>query len=262
MNRIQRFSLLLCGIGLLSAVCSAQSVISARSGLVHFVMGDVFLQDKPLTPTFGQFPDVKGGEVLRTGEGRAEVLLTPGVFLRVAENSSFRMISTRLIDTRFELLTGSAFTETAEIMKDNAITFAVKDSTNEFPKAGLFRIDAETGELRVYKGEAIAVHGDQTLTLKEGKMTQLEGVLSAEKFDNKTGDAFYRWASRRAGDLSAANFSAAKSLRDSGVTSKGSGIWQFNPYFGMFTFIPGSGSYFSPFGYYYYSARSIGGIYD
>src|SRR5260370_24147958 len=97
MNRIQRFSLLLCGIGLLSAVCSAQSVISAHSGLVHFVMGDVFLQDKPLTPTFGQFPDVKEGEVLRTGEGRAEIPLTSWVFLRVSVNTSFRMCSTRLL---------------------------------------------------------------------------------------------------------------------------------------------------------------------
>src|SRR2546429_3861810 len=48
------------------------------------------------------FPDVKENWQLRTEEGRAEVLLTPGVFLRVSENSAIRMIANRLIDTRVD----------------------------------------------------------------------------------------------------------------------------------------------------------------
>ena len=58
-----------------------------------------------------QFGEVKEKMVLRTAEGRAEVLLPPGVFLRMGETASFRMISNRLIDTRIELLTGSAVVE-------------------------------------------------------------------------------------------------------------------------------------------------------
>ena len=45
----------------------------------------------------------------------AEILLTPGVFLRVAENSSIKMISSRLIDTRVDLLSGSILIECAEL---------------------------------------------------------------------------------------------------------------------------------------------------
>ena len=82
----------------------AQPVISAKSGLVAYVQGEVFLGDQPVESSLTSFPEVKEKMVLRTAEGRAEVLLSPGVFLRMGENSSFRMIANRLIDTRLELL--------------------------------------------------------------------------------------------------------------------------------------------------------------
>ncbi len=46
--------------------------------------------------------------MLRTGQGRAEVLLTPGVFLRVGENSAIRMLDNRLLSTRVEIVSGNA----------------------------------------------------------------------------------------------------------------------------------------------------------
>jgi len=239
-------------------------LISARSGLIHLAEGQVFLKDQPINPQFGQFPEVKEGETLRTGEGRAEVLLSPGVFLRLAENSSIKMISNRLIDTRLEFLSGSALIEAGEIQKDNNLTVIYKDATIEFPKKGLFRLDSEPATLKAYNGEAIVSGTGQTLTLKEGKMTLLTGVYSAEKFDNKTSDAFYRWAARRSGAMAAANISSAKTVRNSSFMSGGSGMgmWQYNPYFGMFTFIPGGGTYYSPFGYYYYSPVTVSQVYN
>ncbi len=64
-----------------------------------------------MEPKAGQFPNIKENEVFRTTEGMAEVLLTPGVFLRLGENSSIRMISSKLTDTRVEVLNGSAMVE-------------------------------------------------------------------------------------------------------------------------------------------------------
>jgi len=49
------------------------------------------------------------------------------------------------------------------------------------------------------------------LTLKDAKELNLGGVWAVNKFDNKTGDAFYRWASRRASYLAMANVSSARS---------------------------------------------------
>jgi len=63
--------------------------------VVYFFVGSAFLGDEPLEQKFGRFPDIGEGRVLRTALGRAEVLLTPGVFLRLDESSSIRLLSSR-----------------------------------------------------------------------------------------------------------------------------------------------------------------------
>src|SRR5260370_30856324 len=90
-----------------AAVLSGQSVVSVRAGVVHFFEGSVSIDGQPLEQKFGRFYDIKLGSELRTDQGRAEVLLTPGVFLRVDENSSIRMLANRLTDTRVEFIGGS-----------------------------------------------------------------------------------------------------------------------------------------------------------
>src|SRR5579863_377171 len=113
---ISRFGLT---VLLAGASCAwGQSAISAHSGMVHYVEGKVLLDGQPVDPKFGEFPEVKNNQVLETAEGRAEVLLTPGVFLRIAENSSFKMLSNKLSDTALEMLSGSSLIEVDELMKD------------------------------------------------------------------------------------------------------------------------------------------------
>jgi len=124
--------LALCGLALVagSVVAFAQpTVISARSGLIHHVEGQVYVADQVVDSKIGTFPEVKENQTLRTEEGRAEVLLTPGVFLRLGENSSFRMITNRLIDTRLEFLSGSAIVEAQDVPRDNSVTVVYGEAT-------------------------------------------------------------------------------------------------------------------------------------
>ena len=72
----------------------AQSVISAKSGVINYTEGEVFAADQAVEVKNGKFPDWKKDQLLRTAEGRAEVLLTPGVFLRIAENSKLTLADT------------------------------------------------------------------------------------------------------------------------------------------------------------------------
>ena len=121
-----------------------QSVLSVNSGLVHYSEGKVYAAGKLVEPKFGHFPELKNNDELRTEEGRAEVLLSPGSFLRVAENSSIRMSSNRVTDTRIELLTGEARGETVDPSKDkaaatvkgNAITIIYNDASVAIVKRG------------------------------------------------------------------------------------------------------------------------------
>jgi hypothetical protein len=242
---------------LLSSAALGQTVISARSGLVHYVEGEAWLDNDVIEPKAGEFPEVKEKSVFRTGEGRAEILLNSGVFLRLAENSSIRMISNRLIDTRIELASGNAMVEAAEILPDNAVTIVAGEAMTSIVKKGLYAFDGSPSRLRVYDGEAGVEVAGQTLQVKEGRMIALDGKnLTAEKFDNKAGDELYRWSRHRAEYVAMANASAAHSLQQSGSMWQTSG-WQYNPWFGMFTFIPANGILYSPFGYGFYSPSAV-----
>jgi hypothetical protein len=238
------------------AALAQSAVISARSGLIHYVEGEVYVSGQPVETKFGVFPEVKENQQLKTEDGRAEVLLTPGVFLRVGENSSFRMITNRLIDTRLEFQSGSAVVEAEDMGKDNSVTVVYKDATVHPMRKGIYRFDATAGELHVYDGLAEVTSGDQTVEVKDGHVIALD-TLAVHRFDKTTTDALSRWSERRAEYVSVANVGAASSLSRSMFGGNGligggmySGGWAWNPFFGMYSYVPGGmgGMAYSPYG--------------
>jgi hypothetical protein len=267
-------------LGILAAGSAcAQYVISAHAGVVQYVEGRAYLNDEVVEPKFGQFPDIKENQEFRTEEGRAEILLTPGVFLRLGENSSIRMLSTHLTDTKVEVLSGSAMVECNDVPKDNSIQAIYKGNAIRFEKQGLYRIDSQPARLRVYEGEAVVTDASGQLTLKGGKQTNLSGVLLAESFDRKDQDALYSWSDRRAAYVAQANVASASAVSNTGYSGYGGGYgyggyglfggnglgygpsflggWAFNPMFGMYTYMPYSGFGYSPFGYTYFSPSTV-----
>jgi FecR protein len=258
--KIRQVLAVLVATGALGTLAYAQSVISVRSGVIHLAEGDVFLADKLVEPKFGEFPEMKPAAVLRTEDGRAEVLLTPGVFLRMGEDSAFRMVKNQLEDTQVELVAGSLLIECAEMLENNAVTVKFKEYSFTPHKAGIFRLDAEPGRLRVYDGEVMVIAAGTETKVKRGKEMSLDGGVELAKFDPEMGDPLYRWAKRRAGYIAMANLSAAKSLSDSGRSWRSSG-WYMNPYFGMMTYIP-MGYINSPFGYGFYGPQQVYRVYE
>ena len=287
---------LLCGLG---SFAFAQNAISAKAGLVQVADGEVFVNDKAVEHKVAQFTDLKSSDVLTTGDGRAEVLLTPGAFLRITDGSGIRMVSTRLSDVRMEMVKGEAIVEVAELLTDNSISVNIGSASFELRKGGIYRFDATPGRIRVYQGEAIAKEGEKIVTVKSGHEFTSDGTTWAQgHFDTKETDALYRWSSRRSGNIAVANVSAARQagsgyggvyggspgLMNAGLYgSMGSGMyggmgpgmyggmgsgmygaggsWMYNPYFGMYTFMPFYGTAWSPFGYAYYTPVTVVPVY-
>jgi hypothetical protein len=236
--------------------------------VVHYVEGDVAIDGSAINPRFGEFPDLKKGQVLSTDEGRAEVLLTPGVFLRLAENSSVRMISNALADTHLQVVSGSALIEAGELLPNNAITIESVGVRIALPKKGLYGVDAASSRLRVYDGQAIVSLGNQQVVARKSHEIALDSdALADTKFDIKETDPFYRWNARRAEYIADANVISARVASNSNAgsgffnNSAGTGAWNWNPYFGMFTFMPASGIYASPFGSVFYSPGLVNSVY-
>ena len=159
---------------LVAGSACAQYVISTHSGVVQYVEGRAFLGDKPVEPKFGQFPDIKENQEFRTEDGRAEILLTPGVFLRLGENSSIRMLSTRLVDTRVEVLSGSAdHREQLKSPRTMPSSWSTRKIRIRLQKQGLYRLDTEPARFQVFEGEAVVTDPSGQLTLHGGKQTNL-----------------------------------------------------------------------------------------
>jgi hypothetical protein len=242
---------------MLAAIAAGQDVIGAKSGLIHHILGDVRLNGELIHWKSGTFPEVKTGQELRTELGRAEVLLAPGTFLRLSENSAIRMIGNQIEDTRIELLAGSILIEAGEFnAKEQALRITVREAALEVERRGLYRIDYDPAQLRVFEGAMTASAGGDSVTIKEGRETALNAALAPQKFDREKGDAFHRWAARRSGYIALANISAAKRVSDNSLAWRVSD-WIYNPYFGAFTWIPASGLFRSPFGYAFYSPHTI-----
>lgn len=251
----------------LAAGAVAQMAISAKSGLVSYIEGRVLLgQEEVALKMGGRLTEIKPEQTLKTEEGRAEVLLTPGVVLRVGENSSIKMIANRLEDTRVELMSGTAVVEATEIDKAHAVTLLVGQAAIGLRKMALVSLDADTG-IKMYKGEAQVIAGGEALILREGRQMLASGTFAMTKFDKNETDPLYRWASRRSEMVAMANIASAKSMqRGFGGGGMGMGYlqsgWMYNPYFGMFTYMPLAGMFNSPFGFRYYSPGTVNRYYN
>jgi hypothetical protein len=204
---------------LFSTLCfnaSGQSVRSTHSGLVYFFDGYVFVGDERLQQKFGRFPEIREGGELRTELGHAEVILTPGVFLRVGENSAIRMLSTSLSDTRVELLRGSAILEVSHEADNPPDKVIYKGWQVRIPQEGVSRIDSNPPQLRVLSG-TVEVASDQEpgiVTARRGEILPFASVLVPEQAATPAEDAFSNWAMNRSSAVSEDNTIAAGIIDD------------------------------------------------
>src|SRR5579872_2322278 len=118
---------------LLAAILSAPAfgANTPLPGTLNYVEGQAQIGTEDLTAKSVGSADLKAGEKIATEKGRAEILLTPGVFLRLDNNSVAEMISPSLTDTEVELSKGRAMLEVAEIHKQNDIKIDQNGATTQ-----------------------------------------------------------------------------------------------------------------------------------
>jgi hypothetical protein len=194
---------------------AAQSVVATHAGVVHYFEGVVAVGGVPLQAQFGRFPEVAEGCELRTAQGRAEVLLGPGVMLRVGEDSAIKMVSANLADVRLELLTGAAMVESKDALPGNSVTMVYKDWQVRIPKEGVYRIDSNPEQLRAYNGEVEVRAGLGTpVTVTAGQTLPFGPVLMPDQTLGPPGDGFNAWAFERSQAIAADNATAAQIVDD------------------------------------------------
>jgi uncharacterized membrane protein YgcG len=240
----------------------ARAAIPAAPGVVNYVEGSAFINGQAITSKDIGRAEVNQNQILATGQGKAEMLLTPGVLLRSGPKTEVRMLSSGLTDTRVEVLSGEAMVEATDLHKENHIRVLEHGVTTTLLKNGLYDFDANAPHVAVFDGKAEVQGGDNAVKLGKGKQVMLTGHLKAVSFNRDQHDNLYDWSSVRSQDLSVASAGAVGLY---GGYPYGSGWygtgWYWNPYFASYSFIPGDGFLYSPFGFGFYSPLAFYGGY-
>jgi hypothetical protein len=242
------------------------------------VEGQATLGGQPLDRNAAGAVTLQPGQMLATQNGRAEILLTPGVFFRLGNNSSAEMVSPDLVNTEIRLSKGRALVEVDWLQKENRIRIDVGGTPVELQEKGLYDFDADHSQVRVFDGRAAAMQGTREVHVQGGHEMALNAPkLKAQGFDKKAHeDDLYRWSMLRSSYVAEANIEMARTY--TGGTGYGGASyygapygggygygygyaadpwyglgWYWDPWFSAYTWLPGDGIFWNPWGYGFYS---------
>jgi hypothetical protein len=249
----------------LSATAFAQSANSARPGTLNYVEGQASIEGRQLSAQSVGNTTLEAGQVLATANGKAEILLTPGIFLRLGNDSTVQMVSTDLTHTEVKLEQGRTNVEVDQIYPQNTVLIDLKNGQTQLLKNGLYAFDAGNATVRVFDGKAAVYPGAnpqanvKPIDVKGGHQLALSGEpLKPQGFnkDQAEADPLYKWSSLRSNYLGQANLNLAEEY--AGYSGFYPGwYWAGGPF--GYTWLPGDGLFWSPFGYGFYSPYYIRG---
>jgi hypothetical protein len=236
-------------------------VISAKAGGVNFVAGDVaVVRSKGKSGYLVKGDSLEAGEKVRTGNtGKAEILLNPGSFVRLAENTEFEFVRTSLDDLSVKVNAGSAIFEVFTV-NELKVEINTPDSRFYIVRTGIYRVDMmnnATARLEVWKGRA-QIGEDKSAIVKAGQA--YDGGQTA-KFNRKNRDEFEQWSKDRAKELDKVNARLRSREMDRALLSSFSqsslnvrnsfGLWVFDPFSRNYCFLPFGYGWSSPYGFWY-----------
>ena len=238
----------------------AQNTNTARPGTINYVEGQASLNGQMLTAKSAGSAEVAPGQTVSTMNGKVEVLLTPGVFLRLGDNSAVTMVMPDLTKTEIQVDRGTAEVEVDQLYKQNDLLVDQGPAQATLLKNGLYEFDANAGQMRVFDGEAAvspAQAAKKWIKVKDHYELALNGeAAKPQDFNGEqvaSNDPLYSWSKLRADYLGQANLNLAEEYAGSAGFYSG---WTWDPALYGYTWLPGDGLYWSPFGYGFYSPQT------
>jgi len=249
-------------------------VISAKAGGINAITGAATVHSKGESDWQQLMitDDLEAGDRVRTSyDGRVEILLNPGSYLRVGSNSEVELSDNSLSNLEVRLLRGTAIVEAtgADGVELN-ISISTPHTKLAIVRQGLYRLNVvpeDATELIVRKGRVIL--SDSHTKVKEGnKVVFSATAVSVAKLTKEEKKAAEKsdvdaWSKERANTLAKANrritdqmmTSAFASLRDFDTFRRTSlGFWFYNSRAACYTFLPLFYGLGSPYGSFYYTS--------
>jgi len=233
-----------------------QLVVSAKAGFVNVVDG---------TANVRRQQQVQVGVPIQTQAGsHVELLLSPGSFLRIGENSVAVLDSVNLSNIVIRVVSGSAIVESATLNKDFPIHVTSGNLRVSIVSPGLYRFSNESAT--VLNGK-LRDDGSGATVKKGQEVSSLGGSNQVEKMESATADDLDAWSEERSADLAKANVLAYRDRSASFYNSYGdystygiyplNAAWLYSPFLSGFTFLPFEG-YRSYYGYSFVPITGFG----
>lgn len=266
----------LCGLFAVQAQTREARVVSAQAGGVNFISGlvEVRREGESEWRRLAVTDDLKSGDTVKTGaDGLVEVLLNPGSYLRLGNNSEFELTDASLDDLLVKLTKGSAVIEATGYGGEGPLMMVETPQAGAaIVKTGIYRfnaLDTRMSEVAVYDGRVLVGAKGSTL-LRGGHRARVGGGgMDVAKFDKKKErDALDLWSKERAKSvaevsrkLSRRHISdvMARSLIDLyGYSAEHAryrpiGAWIYSSQRSCYTFVPFGLGWNSPYGFNYAS---------
>jgi uncharacterized membrane protein YgcG len=246
-------------------------VISARAGGINAVTGGASVTSRNDTgwQQLMITDDLSSGDRVRTAfDGRVEILLNPGSYLRLGGNSEVELLDNSLASLEVKLLRGTAIVEAtgADGLELN-IGISTPHTRLAIVRQGLYRLNVvpeDATELIVRKGRVIL--SDTQTKVKGGNKIVFSATnvsiakLTKEEKKRNDKDEVEVWSKDRAETLAKANRKITDRMLTSAFSTSSNpweplrpygrtfGIWFFNPNAGCYTFLPFYYGFGSPYG--------------
>jgi hypothetical protein len=227
--------------------------VSAKPGALNYIQGAVSLNGDPVWRANLKTTFLNANDVLLVEDGKAEVLLTPGVFLRVGDHSQVRMIKPSLVETQLEVVSGESMIEVEDFVPGSSVAVMDHGSVTTLTKAGLFRFTDHN--IAALDGKADVAFGDRKLVLNKNREVPIDDTLKVAKVDLNQPDELYAWSNTRAQYNAAASYAGSTAAYNSGgygFSSYNSPGWYWASGFNSYMWLPSNGAFYSPFGWGFY----------
>lgn len=255
--------------GPVSSQSRERFVISARAGGVNAVTGKTGVHAKGST-VWEQLTikdNLEGGDVVKTGlDGRVEILLNPGSYMRVGENSEFELTSNTLDNLEVRLIRGTAIVEaTGADDTELMINITTPHAKMAIVRRGLYRVNVVPGDLTeviVRKGRMLL--SDPEAKINGGKKLIFSGnsysVAKLTDAEKKEVDSLEAWSKNRAETIAKANKRILSSDRRMlwrtaylsdwafRFSPRLGGFWYYDRGLSCYTFLPFYSGWGSPYG--------------
>jgi hypothetical protein len=220
-----------------------QLVVAAKAGLVNYVQGTTNVKATQLVPV--------ANPILTGPNGYVELLLTPGSYLRMGNNTEVVLDGVELSNVAVRVVQGVAVVEVVDIDHTLPIQMTTGNVQVKIADPGIYEFG--NGVATVLEGKLLSA--DSETTFKKGWQVSYNGNYMTRKVSDNELSALDIFSKTRSEKIAAANMELAPVVKNSGYHSS-SPIWMYSPAYALWTFMP-YGNARSPYGYRYRGFETV-----